>query len=141
MSVWTYVRAIIEVTGFSCEYGCKEDKRDFNHTFMSLFDSKIYGSEGAASITCKLNDYYDMGYMDEEGNWVNYITKGYVFITGNLRDREVDDIVRYIKTIMEEMKESGYWVNWDMSAGTIFDDLGGKVDVRELMTEIWEDNS
>ena len=138
MSVWTYVRAIIEVTGFSCEYGCKEDKREFNLTFKSLFDGKIYGSEGAASITCKLNDYYDMGHMDEEGNWVNYITKGYVFITGNLRDREVDDIVGYIKEIMERIKECGYLVNWYMSAGTIFDDLDNKVDVRELMTEIWD---
>ena len=139
MSQWTYIRAVIDVSGFEIEFKNKQEKEELEKTFDKLFKEKITGSESDCNV------YYIFEALPSVSSWENGVNTQFlshcsIIFTGDLRDRELDETVEeftnMIKNVCEFNKNGGnVYIEDHESAGAIWS-YNKRIDIYPILKRL-----
>ena len=139
MSQWTYIRAVIDVSGFEIEFGNEQEKKEIEKTFDKLFKEKITGSESDCFI------YYNFEENPSISSWQNGINTQYlnhcsITFIGSLRDRTIKETVQeftdMVKNVCDFNKNGGnVYIEDHNSAGAIWS-YDERVDIYPILEKL-----
>ena len=139
MSQWTYIRAVIDVSGFEIEFKNKQEKEELEKTFDKLFKEKITGSESDCNVYYIFEEYPSVSSW-ENGVNTQFLSHCSIIFTGDLRDRELDETVEeftnMIKNVCEFNKNDGnVYIEDHESAGAIWS-YNERIDIYPILKRL-----